>query len=285
MEGQWAGTLSTMSPEQAAGQPDKIDPATKPVPLDGFFMSETEITVSQFRTILGQEGLTAPLQFATEQSSNPALLAALQSGQQEPMIFADLGLCVSFCQALEKLYESAQQNTQSIETRQFRLPSHLEWQYAARAIADSARQSELPHFNRWPKFDELETGTQERCREVWAKLGRGGAFTGAQGDYLAINEVNGADEQQKVDVVLREAFRLALEKQDRTTAGTGTLGPVAANEPNQWHLHDFHSSVTEWALNVPDPKQIRNEWSRLIKEVSDPRLMVRAGKHVYPLRR
>lgn len=245
------------------GPPDSE--SQEPVEVGGFFVSETEITVGQFRAVLGMDGLAGPVSIAEKLTASPQLLQSLQEGDQEPVFLMGLADCYRFCQELERLSEEArkQRSADSIEAIAFRLPTAVEWQYAGRGIAEASRQNELPHFNRWVRPNELSVTTQQKCQEVWETLGLSTAFTGSQEDFLRLSAASGASEQQKVKDILVECFAKSLEAEERSAAGIGRISPVGQNEPNSWGIHDIHGSVAEWTLWVDSQDNVETEWERL----------------------
>ena len=149
------GTIRPGRPAREGGSASEVVP---PTPMRGFYLAETEITLGQFRAVLGEAG-AAPLkqEAAKYQAMNPQLFALIQKGEHEPVFFVGLAGAVQFCLRVQSSADEARakQAVPSLESRRIRLPSHVEWQYGARAIADANQESRLPHFNREFRFAEL----------------------------------------------------------------------------------------------------------------------------------
>ena len=263
------GTIRPGRPaREAAGSASTTVPTTS---LRGFYLGETEVTLAQFRAVLGESGLAALKQEAAKQQTmNPQLFALIQQGEREPAFFVGPTGAVQFCLRAQASEDEARakQAAPSIETRRIRLPSHVEWQYGARGIADADQQSRLPHFQREIGFVELSKGTQEKCREVWLKLGRTEPFVGSQDQMLELTAAVGQDEQAKVKEVLAEWFTKLLGVPPRKASGLGDVRLVGQAPPNAWGVHDCHDNVTEWVIWAGTSKDRDKRWKSLTTKVA-----------------
>lgn len=217
-----------------------------------FYITETEITIAQFRTALGEESTDSMKKLAKSQQANlPQLEGLLDTGTDLPIFFVSLEDTVRYCEHLQEESRDLERRSgkSSIEEKQFRLPTHLEWQYAARAVENIEGQKTKPHFCRWLSREELSPASRNKCNEVWTSLGGTGEFPGDQESYLKIAEATGG-EQKKVEEVFRECFVNALREPPRNAAGIGTISQVANTQPNTWNISDVHGNVSEWVLSV-----------------------------------
>jgi formylglycine-generating enzyme required for sulfatase activity len=236
-------------------------PSTAPADVRGFYIGETEVTVGQFRSVMGSEGV-GPLaqRAALFEKQNPEYRRALESGAEEPALLVGLDDAIRFCQTFQQAFEQARLSTSqvTVETRQFRLPGYIEWQYAARGSASAEQAAEIRHFNRWPKLSELSQANQQKCQEVWTSIGKQGSFSGSQDDFLILSSATNAADTEKVREILEEAFHLAFKSEKRNRAGLGVLRPVRSTLPNTWNIFDMHESVTEWTIWAAsaDPRTI-----------------------------
>jgi formylglycine-generating enzyme required for sulfatase activity len=239
----------------------------QPLPVRDFYIGETEVTIGQLRAVLGQAGMQNLTASARRLSSNPELLQLAQSGHDEPTFLAGLEEAVDFCQALQSAFDRERATTAqtAIETRTFRLPSHVEWQYAARAVQSAVDQGQRPHFGRWVRFDELPPATQEKCREIWKALGQQTDFPGDQNAFF---QLSGAPEGErgKVSEVLSEAFQKAFGSPARSAAGTGQLTYAGTSNANDWGLREMHEGVPEWTIWARDRERLTTLWKRMADE-------------------
>ena len=256
------GTIRPGGPSSSAGGEMSI--SSNPTPLDSFFMGETEVTLSQYRAILGEgdAGMAPLITLGSKQKENQEYEKVLRAGQSEPAFFVPLEGAVDFCRRLQEQFDKTRPKN-SLETRTFRLPSHLEWQYAARAIASAEKQNERPHFARWVRMEDLSQGSQEKCRDVWKYLQHPTAFPGTQADFLELNTAGGPDQIKQVGEILKEAFGIAFGP----SSGKGSIlpqpSPVKKTNPNDWYLYDIHEGVSEWTLWASTTETGRDHWARL----------------------
>lgn len=262
-----AGTIRPGRPAREAG--GSTASAVPPVSVRGFYLGETEVTLAQFRAVLGEPGMAELKREAATFRAIPELLALVQKGEREPAFGVGLVGAVKFCLRVQASSDEvrAKQATPSIEARRIRLPSHVEWQYGARAIADAGQQSRLPHFNREFPFAQLSAGTQEKCRQVWSKLGRTEPFVGSQEQMLHLTTAVGQEEQGKVKEILTEWFTNLLNVPPLTAGGVGTIRPVGMDKPNEWGVHDCHDNVTEWVIWAETPERRDDLWQSLATKV------------------
>lgn len=257
-----AGTIRPAKPTNTGG----VENLPPPLPIRDFYIGETEVTMAQFRAILGDAGIV-PLkaQAAKVQATNPQLFEFLQKGQLEPAFFVGLDGAVDFCNRLQAEFDDVRNKTPqpSLDTRLFRLPSHVEWQYAARAVASADNQASLPHFGRWVKFAELSTANQQKCKEVWRSLGHTDQFPDNQDSFLELTRTTDSAEQGKVKEILTEVFDKAFGSAPRAASGIGSLLPVGKTRANAWNLTDVHEGVSEWTLWAAKIERGRDLWSKL----------------------
>lgn len=263
-----AGTIRPGRPAREAG--GSAASAVPPTALRGFYLGETEVTLAQFRAVLGEPGMAVLKQEAAKfQAMNPQLFALIQQGEPEPAFYVGLAGAVQFCLRVQASADEmrAKQAAPSIEARRIRLPSHVEWQYGARAIADAGQPSRFPHFNREFLFDKLSVGTQQKCKEVWSKLERTEPFVGSQEQMLDLTAAVGQEEQAKVKEILAEWFTKLLGVPARNASGLGTVRPVGQAPANAWGVHDCHDNVTEWVIWAGTPDRRDDLWQSLATKV------------------
>lgn len=258
-------------------QPGKPVPGSGPagagigsnvVKLREFYLTETEITLKQFRAVLGAKATAPMLERAKKLSkANPQLLSVLQSGQDEPVYLVGLESAVLFSTNVQTKSNTAQAETgkQSIQTFRFRLPTHTEWQYAARGIPTLAEQGAHPHFNRWVKKSQLTPASAQKCDEVWATVGQG-AFPDIQESYLQMASASSAADAAKVKDILRECFEKAFKASRNSASGVGAISAVGQTLPNEWQLYDMHDNVTEWVLAVTTERTAQT-WQEMSSKV------------------
>jgi len=150
-------------------------------------------------------------------------------------------------------------NAPSIESRKFRIPTQIEWQYAARAVSSEDQIQQLPHFGLWTPFNQLKPGNQQKCQEIWNQLGKVGKFPGDQNSFMIISTVDDADSKKKLDEILIDVFEKSF-KSVRDVAGLGKLQPVGSTLENKWGVKDMHDSAAEWTIST------KENWRRMAEK-------------------
>lgn len=249
------------------GRPVSATERTDPQSIRDFYIGETEVTLSQYRAVMGESGMDALQKLAKGLAAIPKLFEAAKEGQQEPAFLIGLDDAVDFCDRLQVAFSESRalQPDVSIESRGFRLPSHVEWQYAARAIPSVKNQGQRPHFGRWVTTDELSLASQEKCREIWKSLGQQNEFPGDQESFLLLSSASDS-ERDKLREVLAEVFQKAFQSAPRTAAGTGSLSPVGQSTANNWGVQDMHESVSEWTIWARDRDRMHTLWDRMVAQ-------------------
>lgn len=249
------------------GRPAKGDEGGSPSPVDvaAFYLGETEVTLEQIRMVV-PEAMTRIQELAAKTAGQPELAAMASQMGNEPAFYVTLRDAIDFCRTLTDRADQERNAKElpSVEQRLFRLPSHVEWQYAARAIADADKRGERPHFIRWIKLSQLSAANQRKCDEIWEELGLGAKCPDTEEAFLELSRAASASSEEKLRDILTEAFGKAYRSPPRLPAGVGRLRPVAQTLPNAWHLHDLEDGVAEYALWARDQTRARTMWQRLI---------------------
>ena len=111
-----------------------------PVPIDGFYISQTEVTTKQFADALGEEDYARFREPVKKKLSGAKEdVALLDSPGNYPAFMIGSNDAIRFCQQLQAASVDKQIGSSRIEERRIRLPSHYEWQYACRAGTTTAR--------------------------------------------------------------------------------------------------------------------------------------------------
>ncbi|QDU17450.1 Formylglycine-generating sulfatase enzyme [Gimesia maris] len=256
------------------GKPQKNAPGNKlnePVDIRYFYIGQTEVTLAEFRMILGEVRLNAIYQKNQKlETSIPGFASMIKDGQQEPAFLVSLEDAVDFCLQLQQSYdeERSRDEQRTIESLLFRLPSHLEWQYAARAVPTAEEQVQKPHFFNWVQPKDLSNTNQEKCIELWKKLGKASPFPGDQYSFVMLSEVSDPGDLQNLKDIYLEAFSKAFQSE----AKRGSLGMIDLKEgmpetgkgvPNAWNVYDTNEGVSEWTIWANTPASQSSIWQRI----------------------
>ena len=228
--------------------------------IKGFYILETELSQETYGQLMGEGSVDQVFQ---------RLLEGDRSGRGEdyPIRGVSVFEAAEFCARLKKLDASNPQINGGLETRQFRLPSHYEWQYACRAIADVDAAMEKPHFNVWPRLDAIDDkAVLADCEDIWRKTGEAGVFTGSQQQVVKLLEEVQADTAIKIKII--DAFLRAGLGTERGYENTKTPPqPTRTGSPNAWNIFNMHGNVFEWAVAAVDPATLETITAKL--EIGD----------------
>jgi len=237
------------------------------VEMRPFHISETEVTIEQFRKVVRPETFAAVQARVAKNTGKPELLAAFTSGREFPLFAVMADEAAEFCRHLT-MRTNPSTRGESLEARRFRLPSHQEWQYACRAQADPDAVPPLPHFNRWPEsYEVLDKVVRAACQEEWKEMGRQEAeFRGTQeqvADILIRQTAGNLKPLEILSAFLKAGLGTQREYADNRP---GELQPPRTGTPNAWNLHDMHENVREWVIVAADRAELFRIWDAMAAE-------------------
>ena len=256
--------------EGAGGLLASLRSASK-VKFNGFFIAETELTISQAAVLLGKDGFQELIDRLISQSlgkgeglkTNKYLVDALTSRSGDYPIFGvTLNEAVTMCRRMSELTKEQKTGGEvSIERRQFRLPSHAEWQFACRSTVDNAEAKKRPHFHNWVLVDGLDKDIRADWKQIVKEMGgEKQSLVGTQFDLESVLE----EKQEESDVPIRvlNAILTTAMKFSRDFAngrGTAPFTSVSGGTPNEWGIHHMHDNVSEWTLANKTPDKLWNQ--------------------------
>jgi len=242
--------------------------------MRGFFISETEISLGQFRDLLGDEAILRIADRFPNLASAKSLKEADSSKDQMPVHLVTLSDAVAFCQTLSGLH-AAQQGPDSggMIATQFRVPSHHEWQYACRARTDPDQLPSMPHFNGWPDGkDSLDQATQTKADAQWEKLVKDKEdFQASQQQIAEMMELYDPTKNPEPLEVLARCLKLGLGAErnysENKTSQYQFVGK--GSKKNSWGVFNMHDNVHEWAIQL-DGDKVDAYWRVLASSARPP---------------
>jgi hypothetical protein len=155
-----------------------------------------------------------------------------------------------------------------IETLFFRIPSRLEWQFAARATLSSEEMESKLHFWNWLTDSEYQKFmgkiidlAKKLNREIPEKLM-------SQADFLSlIEQAEMRDDTRRealelLGEILKVSLGLEVNISQPNQAG---LREIMSAKPNSWGFYHIIGNVSEWCLMDKNPDQLRDHWQRLLE--------------------
>lgn len=243
--------------------------------LRGFYILESEVSQKQYRQMVGAGSVDRVFQRLAE-ADRTAI------GDDYPIRGITLFEASEFCSRFNKLDAANPRVASSLEARRVRLPTHYEWQYACRAIADPDKAFEKPHFNAWPSLEVIDQAVLADCRDHWKKGGETEEFTGSQEQVEKLLQYLDAEPATAIKVL--DAFLQAGLGTARSYENVRTpLQPIRTGNPNDWGIFNMHDNVVEWTIAENDHTVLATLIAKLEAgdreslDRDDPRVFVLAG--------
>lgn len=238
---------------------DRLKRGARVAEMKAFYISEGEMSQRTYAQLMGDEAVDLVFKRLLETDQQGR-------GQDYPIYGVHVFEAAAFCAKLKELDADKAQATSDLETRQFRLPSHCEWQYACRAVVDVKGALERPHFSEWPKLDDIEQPVRVDCEEAWKKAGESAQFTGSQEQVAKILEFQEdqdftfATKLRIIDAFLQKALGTARSYREPPPRPE----PVRTGRPNAWNIYNMHGNVFEWTIAERDGVKLAGITKQLI---------------------
>jgi formylglycine-generating enzyme required for sulfatase activity len=241
-----------------------------PKQISAFHLSETEITVAQFAQVVGSDRFRRLSDRAAKMKGAKEDVALLDAGNDKsPIFMVDPFDAIFFCKMLnESQLGGAGEGRSEIERWDFRLPSHVEWQYACRAVSDADGITKYPHFHSWADYDALNKNDRAKCLEEWKEIGRQEAeFVGNQFQIAELITNRYSTTNSKPLEILSVFLEQGIgSKRDFSKSTTAPVGNIKSTGPNAWGFYDMHDNVREWTIGIEDKGELQRLWKDLVNQ-------------------
>jgi formylglycine-generating enzyme required for sulfatase activity len=236
----------------------KVEAETKPYELPSVYLAEQELSLRELRALVSDktwDAYTARVLAYTGTDEDPKFgsyrKAVRAFSDKYPAILVDLGMILEACTALDKL---ASERPECLSLRaelaavRFRIPSRVEWQYAARGTQDVAEAKTREVFPKWPQFDTgLKGRWQDLCEKASIDPRRipSPAVVCEAADSMLANKQS-KEGYEFLGEVLKKT--LGFEVNIFRTADQNIL-PVDSGAVDAWGFRRLLGNASEWTLD------------------------------------
>lgn len=244
----------------------------KPYELPSVYIAEKELSLFELRALVSEKtwaAYTARVLAYTGTDEDPkfgSYRKAVKEGSEKfPAILVDLGTILEACIALDKLaseHPDSLSLQSDLTTVGFRIPSRIEWQYAARGTQTVAEAQAREVFPKWPQFD---TELKGRWLDLCAKAGVDPGLNPTPAVVCEAADSMLANKQSKegyefLGDVLKKA--LGFEVNIFRTADQRILS-VDQQAIDAWGFQRLLGNASEWTINAASLADVESLWATL----------------------
>lgn len=236
-------------------------------PLKPFYFLETELTIAEYRALLGKAGMDDILEIMPKNMDNDIKATYVEqisnNASKWPAPFVKLKNAMEICKlSNNSINDKKGKSSRSMDVYVIRLPTIQEWQYAGRGAVDAKEGATRLHFNQW--VNNLPESIIGSGTELRKKLDLLGSFDASQKqllDMIEKSEKFGNEIRNLVNEILPLAFSKdqRLEGWINSATGSITLHDVKMLKPNNWGIYGIHFNAPELVINAD-----QNEATELI---------------------
>lgn len=243
-----------------------------PYELPAVYLAEKELTLYELKALVSEKAwgdYRERLLSFTGTDDDPKFgsyrKAVREGSDRFPAILVDLATILEACATLDKLAVETPGGLSlgsEVANVGFRIPSRVEWQYAARGTQDVAEAKERSRFPKWPQFD-----TRDKAR--WSELcGKAGADQSRLPSPEAICEVADSlltEKQSKEGYeFLGEIFKKALGFEVNVfLQSEQNILPVESGSRSEWGFHRLLGNASEWTIDGKSIDDVESLWGSL----------------------
>lgn len=262
-----ATPLASLKDDTVSGQAE-----VKPYELPSVYLAEKELSLFELRALVSKktwDAYTDRVLAYTGTDDDPkfgSYRQAVREGSEKfPAILVDLGTILEACISLDKL---AVERPGSLSLQSdltavgFRIPSRIEWQYAARGTQTVAEARAREVFPKWPHFDtELKGRWLDLCVKAGVDPRRNptpAAVCETADSMLANNQSK--EGYEFLGDVLKKA--LGFEVNIFRTADQKIL-PVDQQAVDSWGFQRLLGNASEWTIDAVSLADVESLWTTL----------------------
>lgn len=248
------------------------DAESRPYELPSVYLAEQELSLFELRAlvsdktwaayvarVLAYTGTDDDLKFGSYRN-------AVRDGSDKfPAILVDLEMILEACNTLDKLATDRPETLSlhsDLAAVGFRIPSRIEWQYAARGTQDAGEAQAREIFPKWPQFDtKLEGQWLDLCQKSGIDPDRRPTPTEVceMADSLLTNKQS-KEGYEFLGEVLKQA--LGFEVNIFRTADQAIL-QVDPEAVAPWGFRRLLGNASEWTMDGRSLQDVESLWKSL----------------------
>ncbi|RLS31409.1 MAG: hypothetical protein DWH80_08110 [Planctomycetota bacterium] len=247
---------------------------SQPYELPSVYLAEKELSLLELRTLVSEktwDAYAARVLACTGTDEDPKFggyrKAVREGSEKYPAILVDLGALLEACIKLDTLateQPEALSLRSDLSTVGFRMPSRIEWQYAARGTQDVAEAKAREVFPKWPQFDKGLMGRwQDLCEKTKTRFDPGRGPTPAEICEAADSMLANNKDKEGYDFlgeVLKKA--LSFEVNIFRTADQNIL-PVDSGAVDSGGFRRLLGNASEWTIDRKSLEEVESLWNSL----------------------
>ncbi len=244
----------------------------QPYELPSVYLAEKELSLFELKALLSEQtwdAYAARVLAYTGTDEDPKFggyrKAVREASDKYPAILVDLGTVLEACKTLDNLAADHPESLSlpsDLAAVGFRLPSRIEWQYAARGTQEPGKAKAREVFPNWPQFD---TALQGRWQDLCEKAGASPGRTASPKEVCALADSMLSDKQSKegyefLGEILKKALR--FEVNIFRTADQNIL-PVDSGPSDEWGFRRLMGNASEWTIDGKSLVEVESLWASL----------------------
>lgn len=255
-------------PEGVLVEVDKSLQENGEKPLKPFYFLETEVTIAEYRALLGKAGMDDILEVMKGMNVDSRIPYDEQINNKDskwPAPFVKLKNAFEICKiANDSINDKKGKSSRSMDVYVIRIPTIQEWQYAGRAAVDAKEGVTRLHFNQW--INNVPESIIGSGTELRKKLDLLGSFDGSQSQLLDMIDKS-EKFRNEIRSLVNEILPLAFSKDQKlegwiNSAYSITLHDVKLLKPNNWGIYGIHFNTPELVINADqnDATKLMNDY-------------------------
>ena len=194
---------------------------------------------------------------------------AVEKGSLDfPALLIGVSEIVEICRHLnDKVRVKSVKLDLRLETLRFRIPSRLEWQFAARGVTALEDRDEVEHFSQWVDYAKIEN-LEGDILTVQGDLGDTPdvAAVVSQKNLLDLVDRAQAANNKRGYQVLGKILQGSLGFEPNIGKGSESgVRPIIDTSPAPWGFHRMQGNLAEWVLTATDLPTIDKLWKQLLE--------------------